>query len=74
MKTSAGWKEAHVKPVETFLENKRRFGHCLADEAKTQPHLCDIAKTTGLWAKEQGATEKEMDGQHTGRHEELPTD
>ena len=39
-----GWKEAHVKPVETFLENKRRFGHCLAAEATTQPHLCDIAR------------------------------
>ena len=26
-------KEAHVKPVETFLENKRRwFGHCLRRE------------------------------------------
>ena len=33
-------KEAHVKPVETFLENKRLkwFGHCLGRERN---HICD---------------------------------
>ena len=32
-------KEAHVKPVETFLENKRLkwFGHCLRREPN---HIC----------------------------------
>ena len=33
-------KEAHVKPVETFLVNKRRlkwFGHCLRREPN---HIC----------------------------------
>ena len=32
-------KEAHVKPVETFLENKRLkwFGHCLRRERN---HIC----------------------------------
>ena len=66
--------EADVKPVETFLENKRLkwFGHC--PEASTQPHLCEIAKTRGFWEKDQRPTEKEMEGQHTGRHEEIPTD
>ena len=38
-------KEAHVKPVETFLENKRLkwFGHCLRREPN---HIC--AKSLGL--------------------------
>ena len=65
-------KDADVKPVQTFLENKRLkwFGHCL----RTQPHLCEIAKNRGFWEKEQRPTEKEMEGQHTGRHEEIPTD
>ena len=59
-------KEAHVKPVETFLENKRLkwCGHALL-EARTQLHLCEIA---------QRPTEEEMKGQHTRRHEEIPTD
>ena len=65
-------KEAHVKPVETFLENKRLWWPLL--EAIMQPHLCEIAKTRGFSEKEQMPTEKEMDGQHKGRHEELPTD
>ena len=43
-------------------------------EATTQPYLCEIAKTIGFWEKEQRPTEKEMEGQHTGRHEEIPTD
>ena len=65
-------KEAHVKPVETFLENKRLrwFGHCLRREHK----LCKIAETRGFWEKEQRPTEKEMEGQRKGRHEEVPTD
>ena len=66
-------KEAHVKPVETFLENKTKVVWPLL-EARTQPHLCKIAKTRGLWEKEPRPTEKEMEGQHTGRHEEIPTD
>ncbi len=66
-------KEADVKPVETFLENKRQVVWPLL-EARTQPHLCEIAKTRGSWEKEQRPTEKEMEGQHTGRHEEIPTD
>ena len=27
-----------------------------------------------IWEKEPRPTEKEMEGQHTGRHEEIPTD
>ena len=48
-------KEAHVKPVETLLENKRLkwFGHCLRREHK--PHLWEIAKS--FWEKEQWSTE-----------------
>ena len=67
-------KEAHVKPVETFLENKiiEWFGHCLRRELNHM--LCETAKTTGFWEKEQRPTEKEMEGQHTGRPDEIPTD
>ena len=43
-------------------------------EARTQPHLCTIAATRGFWEKKQRPTEKKMEGQHTGRHEEIPTD
>ena len=43
-------------------------------EAITQPHLIEIAKTIGFWEKEQGPTEKAMEGQHTRRHEDIPTD
>ena len=43
-------------------------------EARTQPHLCEIAETRGFWEKEQRPTEKEMEGQRKGRHEEVPTD
>ena len=65
-------KEADVKPVETFLENKRLkwFGHCLRRERN---HIC-AKSLRGFWEKEQRPTEKEMEGQHTGRHEEIPTD
>ena len=64
-------KEAHVKHVETFLENKRLkwFGHCIL-ETKTQPYdLCNIAKPGSFGEKEQRSTEKEMEGL-----EEIPTD
>ena len=64
-------KEADVKPVETFLENKVVWSLL---EARTQPHLWEVAKTRGFSEKEKRPTEKEMDGQHTGRHEEIPTD
>ena len=43
-------------------------------EARTQPHLCEIAKTGSFGAKEQRSTEKEMEGQRKGRHEEVLTD
>ena len=67
-------KEAHVNPVETFLENKRLkwFGHCLRREPNHM-YVFKIAKTRGFWEKEQRPTEKEMAGQHSGRHEEIPT-
>ena len=47
----------HVKPVETFPENKRQVVWPLL-EARTQPHLCEIARTRNFW-KEQRSTEKE---------------
>ena len=50
------------------------FGHCLRREPITKPHLCKIAKTRSFWEKEQRSTEKEMEGQRKGRHEEIPTD
>ena len=40
---------------------------------RTQPHLCEIAATKSFWEKEQRSTEKEMEGQHKRRHEEIPT-
>ena len=43
-------------------------------EARTQPHLCEIAKTGSFEEKEQRPTEKEKEGQHTGKHEEIPTE
>ena len=66
-------KEAHVKPVETFLENKALKPRSLL-EARTQPHLGEIAKTGGFWETEQRPTEKEMAGQHTGTRDEISTD
>ena len=42
--------------------------------ARTQPHLFEIAKTRSFQEKEQRSTEKEMEGQHIGRQEEMPTD
>ena len=53
-------KEADIKPVETFRENKTKVVWPLLGE-KTQPHLCEIAKTRGFW-EEQRPTEKEMEG------------
>ena len=64
-------KEADVKPVVTFLETKVVWPLL---EARTRPHRCEIAETRGFWEKEQRSTEKGMEGQHTGRHEEIPTD
>ena len=69
-------KEVHIKPVETFLENRvdhllKWFGHCLGREPN---HICEIVATISFWEKEQRSTDKEMEGQHKGRHEEIPTD
>ena len=36
-------KEAHIKRVETFLENKKTKEGWPLLEARTQPHLCEIA-------------------------------
>ena len=38
-------KDAHIKHVETFLENR---SVCLLLEARTQPHMCKIAETKFL--------------------------
>ena len=38
-------KEAHVKPVETFLEKQKTKVVWPLLEARTQPHLFEIAKT-----------------------------
>ena len=46
---------------------------CHLLDARTQPHLCEIAKIRSFWEKEQRATEKQMEGQHKGRHEEKST-
>ena len=63
---------AHVKHVHTFLENETKVVWSLL-EARTQP-LCEIAATGSIGGKEQRSTKKEMEGQHKGRHEEIPTD
>ena len=64
-------KEAHVKPVETFLQKQKTKVVWPLLEARTQPYLCEIAETRGFWEKEQRPTEKEIEGQHKGRHEEV---
>ena len=51
-------KEAHTKPVETFLENRRLvwFGYCSRREHN---HICaKIAETRSFWETEQRSTEK----------------
>ena len=65
-------KEAHAKSIETFLKKKTKMVWPLL-ETRTQLHLCKIAATRGFWEEEQRPTEKEMEGQHTGRHEDIPT-
>ena len=45
-----------IKHVETLLENKTKMVWPLL-EARTQPHLCEIAKTRRVWKKEQRSTE-----------------
>ena len=55
-------KEVHVKPVETFPENKRQvvcFGHCLRREPN---HIC--AKSLGLEisGRSRGRPKKKKDG------------
>ena len=67
-------KEADVKPVETFPRKQKTKVVWPLLEARTQPHLCEISKTRGFGEKEQRPTAKEMEGQHTGRHGEIPTD
>ena len=48
-------KEAHIKPVETFPENKRpKYVVWPLLEARTQPHLFEITKPRGFWETEQG--------------------
>ena len=43
-------------------------------EVITHPHLCEIAKSRSIWETEQRLTEKEIEGQHNGRIEKMPTD
>ena len=67
-------KEAHVKPVERSWKTTKLkwFGHCLKREPN---HIC--AKSLRLdvsGEKEQRSAEKEMEEQHKGRFEEIPTD
>ena len=62
-------KEAHVKSVETFLENKRL--KCSRGERN---HIRAKSPSYRCFLEEQRPTEKEMEGQHTGRPEEIPTD
>ena len=67
-------KDAHVKPVETFLENKRLtwFGHCLRREPN---HIC--AKSLRLEVsgrRNRGRPKQIMEGKRKGRHEEVLTD
>ena len=58
-------KQAHVSPVLKFSWKTRKwFGH-----------LCQIAKTGRFWEKDRPKlAEKKMEGQHEGRHEEIPID
>ena len=43
-------------------------------EARTQPHLSEFTETRSFWETKQRSTEKEMEEQHKGRHEEITTD
>ena len=54
-------KEAHVKPVDTFLENETKVVWPLL-EARPQPHLREIAKTRSFWEKDQRSSEKRDGG------------
>ena len=47
---------------------------CPPFEARTQPHLWEIANTRRFWETEQRSTETEMEGQHKGTLEEIPTE
>ena len=68
-------KEAHIKPVDTFLEKKtlKWFGQCLRRKSN---HIitCEIAATRNVWEKEQRSTETEMEEQHKGRYEAIPNE
>ena len=56
-------KEAYVKPVEeTFLENKILKSGLPLVEARTQPHLCEIAKTRGSCMGEEAEVDRKRDG------------
>ena len=57
--------------VPAFQENKVVWPLL---EERTQPHLCEIYEARSFWEKEQRSTEKEMEGRHKGRLEEIPID
>ena len=59
-------KDADVKPVETFQQKTKVVWPLL--EARTQLHLCEIAKTRGFWEKKQRAEDdRKRDGRTTCR-------
>ena len=64
---------AHDTRKEAHVKQKTKVVWPLL-EARTQPHLCEIAETRGFWEKDQRPTEKETEGQRKGRHEEVQTD
>ena len=51
-------------PEHHMLVTDRYLGDSSQIDARTQPHLSEIAKTRSFWAKEQRSTEKDMEGQH----------
>ena len=67
--------DPYLKPVETFMENKilKWFGHCLRRENNHISAKSLRLEISGR-SSAQRSTEKEMAGQHKGRHEEIPTD
>ena len=64
-------KEAHKKPVETFLENKRItwFGHCLRRERN---HICAKSLRLEVSGRRNGTRPKKR--RRDNIQEEIPTD
>ena len=59
-----------------WARGKTRLDHIRKEDIRKEADVkpVEIGATRSFWEKEQRSTEKEMEGQHTGRLEEIPTD